>query len=263
MTQSMVSMAKQLRWTTTKLYVSGFRPSVLSSTHPRLKLRPSYGTKIHYHRLALESRVEWLKMNQDHGSERFVGCGMLRVQPSDHLAQLELETLASMEKDGLRDAQFVKSNTDDRQRATSRGWEAKLLDFGIPSESDKSFEAVLDSLSGFVKCSEACAYLQKKALSQGVSFQFGEEKGRCDSLVFETESGNRDAKTRKVIGIETGDGVVHNSDTVVIAGKIFSQNWRAWGSLSTSPSWILLDSDPTRFVVPSRVISRKCSHIQD
>lgn len=202
-------------------------------------------------------------MNEDHGSELFVGCGMLRVQPSDHLAQLEQETLASMEKDGLRSAQFVKSNTDDRQRASSLSWEAKLLDFGIPSEPGKSFEAVLDSLSGFVKCSEACAYLQKKALSQGVSFQFGMEEGRCDSLVLETESGNRDEKTRKVIGIKTGDGIIHNSDTVVIAGKIISQNCRARGSLSTSTSWILLDSDPTGLVVPSRVISRKCSHIQD
>ena len=222
MTLSMASMAKQHRWTTTKLYVLGSRPSLLSSTHPCLKLRPSYGTKIHYQRLALESRKEWLKMNEDHGSELFVGCGMLRVQPSDHLAQLELETLTSMEKDGLRSAQFVKSDTDDRQRATSLGWEAKLLDFGIPSETGKSFEAVLDSLSGFVKCSEACAYLQKKALSQGVSFRFGKEEGRCDSLVFDTEPGSRDVKIRKVIGIKTGDGIVHNSNTVVIAGKIIS-----------------------------------------
>jgi sarcosine oxidase/L-pipecolate oxidase len=193
---------------------------IVAVTHPCLKLRPSYGTKIHYQRLALESREEWLKMNQDHGSQLFVDCGMLRVQPSDHLAALERETLASMERDGLRHTQFVESNADDRKRAASFGWETKLLDFGIPSKPGKSFEAVLDSLSGFVRCSEACAYLQDKASSQGVTFRFGKEEGRCDSLVSEKESGSADEKARKIIGIKTGDGLVHNSDTVVIASKI-------------------------------------------
>lgn len=158
-------------------------------------------------------------MNQDHDSNLFVDCGMLRVQPSDHLEALEKETLANMEKDGLRAAQFVESNTDDRQRAASLGWEAKLLEFGIPGEAGKSFEAVLDSLSGFVKCSESCAYLQTKASSQGVKFRFGKEEGRCDSLVLE-EADSTNENSRKVIGIKTGDGIVHNSDTVVVAGKI-------------------------------------------
>lgn len=180
-------------------------------------------------------------MNKDHGSELFVDCGMLRVQPSDELGQLEKETLASMERDGLRYAQFVKSDPNDTQRAAKLGWESKLLDFGIPGESGKSFEAVLDSLSGFVKCSEACAYLQSKASSHGVKFQFGQEAGQCESLVLDGDLSSGNSSARRVVGIRTRDGTVHRSDTVVIAGKIFPQVM-LYGAL-IMPSWIILDSD--------------------
>lgn len=160
-------------------------------------------------------------MNKDNGSELFVGCGMLRAQPSAHLGALEKETLANMERDGLRDTQFVKSNADDRQRAAQRGWQDKLLDFKIPGEdAGCHFEAVLDSLSGFVKCSEACAYLLDKAVSLGVKFVAGADAGSFESLVIEGGPRGTGKNGRKVVGIKTGDGVVHQSDTVIIAGKI-------------------------------------------
>ncbi|CAI6091663.1 unnamed protein product [Clonostachys chloroleuca] len=195
---------------------------VASVDHNKI-LRPSYGTKIHYQRLALESREEWLKMNKDNDSELFVGCGMLRAQPSAHLGALEKETLANMERDGLRDTQFVKSNADDRQRAADRGWQDKLLDFNIPGEDvGCHFEAVLDSLSGFVKCSEACAYLLDKAVSLGVKFVAGADAGSFESLVIEGGPRGTGKNGRKVVGIKTGDGVVHQSDTVIIAAGSFS-----------------------------------------
>ncbi|VUC36354.1 unnamed protein product, partial [Clonostachys rosea] len=195
---------------------------VASVDHNKI-LRPSYGTKIHYQRLALESREEWLRMNKDHGSELFVNCGMLRAQPSDHLGALEKETLANMERDGLRSTQFVKSDAGDRQRATDLGWGEKLLDFDIPGEEPcRQFEAVLDSLSGLVKCSEACAYLLDKALSQGVIFVSGSNTGRFESLVLEGGSGAAKTSATKVVGIKTSDGVVHHSGTVVIAAGSFS-----------------------------------------
>lgn len=185
-------------------------------------MRSSYGTKIHYQRLALESRQEWLRMNQDHGDELFVACGMLRVQPSNELGSLERETLVSMERDGIRHTQFIKSDADDRQRAAGQGWDAKLLDFRIPDEEEHAgiFEAVLDSVSGFVKSSEACKYFRKKAASDGVKFIFGPSEGRFESLVSDADAQGKTAEhLRKVIGIKTADGVVHLSDTVVIAGK--------------------------------------------
>lgn len=148
--------------------------------------RASYGTKLHYQRLAIEARKAWVLEDDKHGfSEQsdlsndqriFVGSGMLRVQPSDVLGALEKETLANMERDGLRDTQFVKSKPEDRRRAEQLGWKDKLLDFEIPQSSPAStYEAVLDSLAGFVRCSNACAYYQQIAADKGVEFHHTRE----------------------------------------------------------------------------------------
>lgn len=186
------------------------------------QFRASYGTKEHYQRLAMESREAWISEDEKRKSagdeELFNGCGMLRVQPSDKLGALERETLANMERNGLRDKQFVKSDPEDRRRARSMGWEAKLLDFQIPGESrGKTYEAVLDSLAGFTKCSAACAYYQQTAAAQGVAFHFGREEGGFDSLI-EVDSTIEPGK-KKVTGLKTKNGAAHVADIVVIAGK--------------------------------------------
>lgn len=156
----------------------------------------------------------------DGQSERrlFVDSGMLRVQPSDELGALERETLANMERDGLRDTQFVKSNPEDRQRAADLGWKAKLLEFGIPDSSPSaSYEAVLDSLAGFVRCSDACAHYHRVAVDKGVEFHFGPEVGAVEALV--KAKSEIDPGQTRVTGLRTKDGVVHNADVVVVAGK--------------------------------------------
>ncbi|OTA54832.1 FAD dependent oxidoreductase [Hypoxylon sp. EC38] len=182
--------------------------------------RASYGTKLHYQRLAIESRQAWITLNKtrQHSGidlgDLFVNCGMLRVQPSDHLGALEKETLANMEREGLRDTQFVESDPNDRERASNLGWDYKLLDFEIPGECPpKSFEAVLDSLAGYTKSSEACAHFQKTAAAQGVTFRFGHEVGKFDSLVEEEGNWFKDYLT---------DGVFHKADVLVIAAGSFS-----------------------------------------
>ncbi|KAF3008257.1 hypothetical protein E8E14_000735 [Neopestalotiopsis sp. 37M] len=205
-------------------YVPGEDPSheAASVDHNKI-MRSSYGNKIHYQRLALESRELWLQMNQKHQKDFFVESGMLRVQPSDELGLLERETLASLARDGLRHTQFVKSDAGDRQRAEKLGWGDKLLDFDIPDEEDKTFEAVLDSISGFVKCSDSCAHFYKRAVDLGVDFQFGPNKGSFDSLVLETVSPDtKKADHKKAIGIKTKDAIFHQSDVVVIAGGSYS-----------------------------------------
>ena len=142
---------------------------------------------------------------------------MLRVQPSDELSALEKETLANMERDGIRDSQFVKGNTDDRKRAEAGGWQDKLLDFKIPDDADnRSYEAVLDSLAGFMRCADACAYFQKLAASKGVKFHFGPVEGACDSIIEEDSSSSPGQK--RAVGIKTKDGKSHKADTVAIAG---------------------------------------------
>ncbi|GKT46842.1 L-pipecolate oxidase [Colletotrichum spaethianum] len=145
----------------------------------------------------MESRAAWEKINEQRHQEQdendqsslFNGCGMLRVQPTAYLDPLERETLSNLERDCLRYTQFVKSDSTDRKRAAERGWNAKLLDFEIPQVSPvQTYEAVLDSLAGFTKCSEACAYYYKLALRQGVKFYFGPEKGAFDSIIEENQS---------------------------------------------------------------------------
>ena len=187
------------------------------------QFRASYGTKLHYQQLAMESRQKWISEDDKRGivepdEKLFVNSGMLRVQPSDHLGALEKETLANMERDGLRDTQFVKSNSEDRSRAHERGWDDKLLEFNIPNHSAReTYEAVLDSLAGFVRCSAACAHYQKVAAAKGVEFCFGPQEGTFDSFM-EAESALEPGK-KKVVGLRTKDGIVHDADVVVVAGK--------------------------------------------
>ncbi|WQF75340.1 Putative FAD dependent oxidoreductase, FAD/NAD(P)-binding domain superfamily, MTOX family [Colletotrichum destructivum] len=189
--------------------------------------RASYGTKLHYQRLALESRAAWERINeqrrQDDGdadSDLFNGCGMLRVQPTADIDPLERETLSNFERDGLRDSQFVKSDSADRERAAERGWDGKLLEFEIPQASPpQTYEAVLDSLAGFTKCSEACAYFYQLALRQGVTFHFGPERGAFDSIIEDIPS---TLGRKRAVGLKTKDGVSHNTDVVVIAAGSFS-----------------------------------------
>ncbi|GIJ91185.1 hypothetical protein Asppvi_010150 [Aspergillus pseudoviridinutans] len=193
-------------------------------------LRASYGTELHYQRLALESRQAWVACDKERGiSERndqddrrlFVNGGMLRVQPTDRLGELEKETLASMERDGLRDTQFVKSSPEDRHRAESLGWKSKLLDFEIPdTEPGQTYDAVLDSLAGFVRCSNACAYWHKIAVAKGVVFRFGKE-GAVESLV--KAPSTLEPGKEKVTGIRSEDGALHVVDTVVAAGSFSTQ----------------------------------------
>ena len=187
------------------------------------QFRASYGTKLHYQQLAMESRQKWISEDDKRGivepdEKLFVNSGMLRVQPSDHLGALEKETLANMERDGLRDTQFVKSNPEDRSRAHEGGWEDKLLEFNIPDHSaGEKYEAVLDSLAGFVRCSAACAHYQKVAAAKGVEFCFGPQEGTFDSFM-EAESALEPGK-KKVVGLRTKDGIVHDADVVVVAGE--------------------------------------------
>ncbi|KEY83279.1 hypothetical protein BA78_7448 [Aspergillus fumigatus] len=171
-------------------------------------LRASYGTKLHYQRLALESRQAWLACDKGRGISEsrdqddqrlFVNGGMLRVQPTDKLGELEKETLANLERDGLRHTQFVKSNPEDRQRAESLGWSGKLLNFEIPgTEPRQTYDAVLDSLAGFC---------------------FGKE-GAVESLV--KAPSTMEPGKEKVTGIRTEDGSLHTVDTVVVAAGSFS-----------------------------------------
>ncbi|KAJ5753372.1 uncharacterized protein N7511_007525 [Penicillium nucicola] len=198
-----------------------------SADHNKI-FRASYGKEIHYQRLAFESRKAWIAEDEkrgfpEHGSESndriFVNSGMLRIQPSDQLSALEQETLANMKRDGLRDTQFVKSDPADCQRAGTLGWKEKILDFRIPDSPGNSYEAVLDSTAGFVRCSKACAHYQKLAAEKGVKFYLG-SAGAVESMV-KVKSSLEPGKD-KVTGLKTHSGMIHEADVVVVAAGSFS-----------------------------------------
>ncbi|KAL3471865.1 FAD dependent oxidoreductase [Aspergillus californicus] len=194
--------------------------------------RASYGTQLHYQRLAIESRKAWVAEDEKRGfpeNDRwddgriFVSSGMLRVQPSDALSALEQETLTNMERDGIRDTQFIKGDAEDRRRAESMGWKDKLLEFEIPGSSPaSSYEAVLDSLAGFVRCSDACAYYLKVAKEKGVEFRFGPEEGAVGGLVKSSLTAQVEKEKAKITGLKTKDGQTHHADVVVVAAGSFS-----------------------------------------
>ncbi|EKV04950.1 hypothetical protein PDIG_86140 [Penicillium digitatum PHI26] len=195
------------------------------------QFRASYGKEIHYQRLALESRKAWVsedekrestEQDDDRNVGLFVNSRMLRIQPSDQLDALEKETLANMQRAGLRDTQFVKSDPADCKRAEKLGWKDKILNFHIP-ESESTYEAVLDSLAGFVRCSNACAQYQKVAANKGVKFHLGPRQGAVDYLV--KVKSDREPTKDKVTGLKTKDGVIHDADAVVVADKSNSELW--------------------------------------
>ena len=169
----------------------------------------------------MDSRQAWQQLNDGSATELFVECGMLRVQPTDELGPLEKETLANMDRDNLRDAQFVRSNLEDRSRAVKLGWDSKLLAFEMPDLAPtRTFEAVLDSTAGLTYCSRACAHFLKKAMAMGVKVVFGGQQGTFESLV---EEDTHVRPNKRVVGLRTKDGKVHSADTVIIAGKIRTQ----------------------------------------
>jgi hypothetical protein len=143
------------------------------------------------------------------------------------------------------------------------GWKDKLLDFTIPDSSPAtSYEAVLDSLAGFVRCSNACAHYQKVAASQGVQFRFGQELGAVDSLV--KEPSTTEPEKAKVIGLKTKDGVIHKADVVVVAGKEHQCFKTAYDiMILTANSRVLFHADSSRLELPPRILCRKLSYLQD
>ncbi|OSX59279.1 hypothetical protein POSPLADRAFT_1183975 [Postia placenta MAD-698-R-SB12] len=189
--------------------------STAASVDENKVFRASYGDELYYQRLAYEAREIWKEWNKELGAgkELFVESGMLRVQHSTYLDDLELQTLANMTKEGLRDTQYIVSDEEDVRRAEKNGWAHKLLKFPVPGTDGKeTFEAVLDTTAGYVFPSKACAYIAGKLRKSGTQFVEGPEKGVFASLLVE---GSDDSK--RAIGIVTKDGKEHSADLVIMA----------------------------------------------
>ncbi|KAI0939660.1 hypothetical protein AcW1_004614 [Taiwanofungus camphoratus] len=189
--------------------------STAASVDENKIFRASYGDELYYQRLAYEARAVWKAWNEElgPGNELFIESGMLRVQHSSILSELERQTLENMTAEGLRDTQFVMSDEEDVRRAGKKGWAHKLLKFMIPDNDGKeTFEAVLDSTAGYVYPSKACAFLAGKLRTKGAQFVLGPGKGTFVSFRVEGSG-----SSKRVIGIVTQDGKEHDADLVIMA----------------------------------------------
>ncbi|KZT12872.1 FAD dependent oxidoreductase [Laetiporus sulphureus 93-53] len=189
--------------------------STAASVDENKVFRASYGDELYYQRLAYEAREVWKAWNDELGpnKELFVESGMLRVQHSTQLDDLERKTLANMTAEGLRDTQYILTDEEDRHRAAENGWAHKLLQFAIPESGGKeTFEAVLDTTAGYVYPSKACTFLADKLRKKGARFVEGPDEGVFASLQVIDLGGSK-----RVVGIVTKDGQSHPADLVIVA----------------------------------------------
>lgn len=205
---------------------AGYDPDKIDSASADINkiIRFSYGSEIEYQRLASDAAVVWEEWNKqifetrsedlppglrDGERKLWWNVGMLRMVPSgEGYGEHEMHTLKNMEKEGIRDKQFMNDNPDDVERAKERGWTHKL----DPCDRQRRFgvhKAVLDSSAGFVLAYKSCAWARYLAEKAGVKFILGAEKG----MVLRVED---DADGKPIV--TTADDQSHKADLVIVAG---------------------------------------------
>ena len=166
--------------------------------------------------MAVAAIDEWKKWNQEIEmgttlppgfSSRdtiFVNNGNLTMTSKDSLPQFELDTIQSMTKAGLGDAQVILSNADDVARAEANGFVFAVN----PFNRDKNF-GLLDTQGGFVYADKACSFALHKARTLGVRLVLGDSKGRFSDFIWSVNS--------RVSGVRTADGISHLAELTIMA----------------------------------------------
>lgn len=96
----------------------------------------------------------------------------------------------------------------------SSNWSSKIKAFdGL---KDQSFSGFLDTSAGLTYADKACIWARHLCVQAGVEFVLGPKRGKLDDLVYDTKRGER-----KVVGIRTIDGKIHEADVVVVACESF------------------------------------------
>jgi sarcosine oxidase / L-pipecolate oxidase len=182
-------------------------------------LRASYGDAKLYQDLAFKAMPEWQKWNEMLAStpkadlppsltpdeKLWNNCGFLRLS-KDGLEDVEEKTQRNFPK-SIQATQYRVSDARRRQDAAADGIpESKIDPFdrlqrGLPTDG------VLDTTSGFVLASRACAFALHLCHQLGVHTYFGPDYG-MKTLV---RKGNR------VTGLITNDGNEHFGDVVIVA----------------------------------------------
>ncbi|KAI1334501.1 FAD dependent oxidoreductase [Xylariaceae sp. FL0016] len=183
-------------------------------------IRFSYGSEIEYQRLATQAAAMWDEWNEQVAGAEDVpevlkkgdrklwwNSGFLRMAAGSEFGSFELETLANMEKEGIRQTQFKSDDASDIQRAKDSGWIHKL----DPCRRRERFgvhKAVLDSSAGFTVAYKSCAWAQHLAMQAGVEFVLHPTGGKVLDI----------SNARRKPTVKTADGQTHYADLVVVAG---------------------------------------------
>ncbi|KAI0879981.1 FAD dependent oxidoreductase [Annulohypoxylon maeteangense] len=185
-------------------------------------IRFSYGSEIEYQRLATEASKMWDEWNREieeasinelperlrYGDRKlWWNAGMLRMSCESDLGDFEIATLENMEREGIREFQFIADDDIDISRARERGW-AHKLDPCRRQERFGTHKAVLDSTAGFVYAHKSCAWAQHLAKRAGVEMILDPRRGKVIDI---TTTNNQPV-------VHTADGLQHTANIVVVAG---------------------------------------------
>lgn len=96
-------------------------------------------------------------------------------------------------------------------------WSDKIKAFN--GLNDGSLSAFLDTSAGLTYADKACIWARHLCVQAGVKFVLGPKEGRLDDLVYAPTT-HVPKGEKKVVGIKTVDGKVHDADVVVVACEL-------------------------------------------
>ncbi|WRT66060.1 uncharacterized protein IL334_003012 [Kwoniella shivajii] len=189
-----------------------------------------YGKQTEYQDLAFSGRETWLNWNKVIASsapedlpkgltpndQLLVINGVIMISGSKELSEVDQESLAALDRAGLRHHQHVLLDKQDIQRLWDKDaedpshWKDKIE--SLNKAGGGGLNGFIDTSAGFTYADKACVWVRHLAAKAGVRFVLGPEAGKFDQLlVEERECGKR------VKGLRTADGKEHFADVVVIA----------------------------------------------
>lgn len=204
----------------TSLY-SYFKGADAASADINKIVRTAYGAVTLYQDLSFEGVEGWKEWNEEIASGRTVPPGMtnsdrvfipngnLSMSDADALPQFERDTVTNVEKAGYK-TQLVAGDAEHEERARRTGF-AFGMDPFRRKQRGKSNTAVLDSAGGMAVADKACRFALYKARNLGVCFILDPKAGALESLCY------ADSSAKKIIGIKTRDGKVHQAALTIVA----------------------------------------------
>ncbi|PYH92932.1 sarcosine oxidase [Aspergillus ellipticus CBS 707.79] len=146
----------------------------------------------------------------------FVNCGWARLNEHGETIAVEVDTLETMQKLGLRESQYRLDDTGERARAVEQGWSETSIDPFHRISQGLPLGGVFDSLTGFARAADTCAFVLNKIKQLGVRTLFG-STGRVAQLLYSSEEG-----LQRAIGVRTANGEDHLSDVVIVAAGAYT-----------------------------------------